>query len=150
LRRVRNEYSWCVVSSAHRARTSGRCPWDQTTAAVCQRFLFGVRSTGANLHTGAGPAVKSTRQLDIGGAPTPGSGDDSHAAAPGSGNIGGKLGLAALARLCFFTLTREQQATVIRQMVADGMSEYGASHATGYSIEMIREILGEREVGDCD
>lgn len=54
--------------------------------------------------------------------------------------IGGRLDYV---RLHFWTLDREQQAEAIRRLIAAGMSEYGASHATGLSVEQIRRILGE-------
>lgn len=54
--------------------------------------------------------------------------------------IGGSMDYA---RLHFWTLEPEQQAAAIRRLIASGMSEYGASHATGLSVEMIRRLLGE-------
>lgn len=54
--------------------------------------------------------------------------------------IGGRLDYS---RLHFWTLEPEQQAAAIRRLIASGMSEYGASHATGLSVEMVRRILGE-------
>lgn len=42
----------------------------------------------------------------------------------------------------FESLTREQQAIVIRRMIADGVPEYTVAAATRLSIEMVRRIIG--------
>jgi len=65
-------------------------------------------------------------------------------------NVGGQLDLAALARLFFTTMTRQQQAQAMRKMAAAGWSEFTISHATALSIEQVRRVLGERDVDDCD
>jgi hypothetical protein len=92
--------------------------------------------------------VKSARQLDIGGAPTPERGDDLSAASGSS--IGGKLNLGALSRLHFHVLTRAEQEAAIRKMAGVGMSDYGISHATGLAVEQVRRVIGERDAADCD
>ncbi len=58
--------------------------------------------------------------------------------------IGGPLDLAALARLHFHALSHEEQTAAIRRMSADGMTDYGISHATGLAVEQVRRILAEQ------
>jgi hypothetical protein len=57
--------------------------------------------------------------------------------------VGGKLDLAAMGRLHFRILSRDQQAAAIRRLAASGMSDYGISHATGLAVEQIRRVLSE-------
>lgn len=64
------------------------------------------------------------------------------AAAPGA--IPGKLTLAALSRLHFTTLDQGQQEQAIRRLASTGMTDYGISHATGWSVEAIRRCLAEQ------
>lgn len=59
-------------------------------------------------------------------------------------SIGGPLDPAALARLHFHALDREEQAAAIRRMAADGVTDYGISHATGLAVEQVRRILAEQ------
>lgn len=58
-------------------------------------------------------------------------------------NIGGSLDLAAMGRLHFTILTRDQQAQAIRRLAASGQSEHTIARATGLSVEMINRILAE-------
>ncbi len=58
--------------------------------------------------------------------------------------IGGNLDLVALARLHFHTLDRQQQAQAIRRLAGTGMSDYGISYATGWSVEMVQRALAEQ------
>ena len=44
----------------------------------------------------------------------------------------------------FHALDREQQAQAIRRLGATGLSEHGIAQATGLSVEMVRQVLGER------
>lgn len=59
--------------------------------------------------------------------------------------VGGALTVEALARLHFHTLTRQQQRTAIRNMIAAGQGTQTAAYATGLSIEAIEEILTEAD-----
>lgn len=43
----------------------------------------------------------------------------------------------------FHTLDRQQQAQAIGRLAATGMSEHGIAQATGLSVEMVRQVLGE-------
>ncbi len=58
-------------------------------------------------------------------------------------SVGGPLDLAAMSRLHFTTLTRDQQAIAICRLAASGQSEHTISHATGLSVEFIRRLLAE-------
>jgi hypothetical protein len=58
-------------------------------------------------------------------------------------NIGGNLDMAALGRMHFHVLSREQQAQAIRRLAAGGQGEHTIAHATGLSVEFIRRILAE-------
>jgi hypothetical protein len=60
-----------------------------------------------------------------------------------SGSIGDAFDTTALARLHFHALDRSEQVAAIRRMSADGMSDYGISHATGLAVEMVRRVLHE-------
>jgi hypothetical protein len=59
-------------------------------------------------------------------------------------SIGGALDTAALARMHFHALDREQQAEAIRRLAAAGQGEHTIAHATGLSVEMIRRVLAEQ------
>ena len=58
-------------------------------------------------------------------------------------NIGGNLDMAAMGRMHFNVLTRDQQAQAIRRLSASGHSEHTIARATGLSVEMINRILAE-------
>ena len=45
-------------------------------------------------------------------------------------------------RMHFETLTRDQQATVVRRLAAEGFSEHIIAAASGLSVEMVRRVLG--------
>jgi DNA invertase Pin-like site-specific DNA recombinase len=57
--------------------------------------------------------------------------------------IGGQVNTAALARMHFHALDRQQQAQAIRRLAASGQSEHTIARATGLSVEMISRILAE-------
>jgi hypothetical protein len=61
-----------------------------------------------------------------------------------SQTIGGSLDMAALARLHFYSLDREEQAAAIRRLAATGMGDHGIADASGLSVEMVRQILAEQ------
>jgi hypothetical protein len=48
----------------------------------------------------------------------------------------------------FLRLTRAEQAAVIRQLAAAGMSDWALAHASRLSVEQIRRILGRGTPGD--
>jgi hypothetical protein len=58
--------------------------------------------------------------------------------------IGGSLDTAALSRLHFHTLDREQQADAIRRLAADGQGDRTIAQATGLSVEQVRRVLADR------
>lgn len=45
----------------------------------------------------------------------------------------------------FHALPRERQEEAIRGLAADGMSDLGIAAATGYAIEVVRTIVGQRK-----
>jgi DNA invertase Pin-like site-specific DNA recombinase len=57
--------------------------------------------------------------------------------------IPGALDPAAMCRLHFNILTRDEQAAAIRRLAASGQSEHTIARATGLSVEMINRILAE-------
>jgi len=61
-----------------------------------------------------------------------------------SRSIGGALDTAALARMHFHALDREQQSQAIRRLAAAGLGEHTIAHATGVSVEQIRRELAEQ------
>ena len=58
--------------------------------------------------------------------------------------VAGVLDQAALARLHFQELDREQQAAGIRGLAADGYGDHAIACATGLSVELIRRVIGEQ------
>jgi len=48
------------------------------------------------------------------------------------------------ARRAYDELTAEQKQKAVCDLIDAGMSEYGAASATGLSVEMVRQILAER------
>ena len=60
-------------------------------------------------------------------------------------SIGGRLGTAALARMHFHALSRDQQAQAIRRLAATGQHEETIARATGLSVEQIRKLLAEAQ-----
>jgi DNA invertase Pin-like site-specific DNA recombinase len=59
--------------------------------------------------------------------------------------IPGVLDTAALARMHFHALSRQEQAQAIRRLAASGQGEHTIALATGLSVEQIRRILAEAE-----
>jgi hypothetical protein len=57
-------------------------------------------------------------------------------------HIGGVLNRAALARMHFHALDREEQTKTIRRLAAAGHGEHTIAQATGLSVEQIRRVLG--------
>lgn len=55
--------------------------------------------------------------------------------------IGGTLDYAALSRLHFHALDAEQKAAAIGRLAASGQGEHTIAHATGLSVEFIRQVL---------
>lgn len=56
-------------------------------------------------------------------------------------SIGGTLDVAALARMHFHALDREEQAAAIRRLAASGQGDHTIAHATGLSVEAVRQLL---------
>jgi ABC-type phosphate/phosphonate transport system ATPase subunit len=58
--------------------------------------------------------------------------------------VGGTLDMAALARMHFSSLDREEQAAAIRRLAATGMGDHGIADASGLSVEMVRRVLADQ------
>ena len=63
--------------------------------------------------------------------------------------VGGALDQAALARLHFYSLSREQQEQAIRRLAQEGLGEHDLARATALSIEQIRRILTPSAAGEA-
>jgi hypothetical protein len=59
-------------------------------------------------------------------------------------NIGGPLDMSALGRLHFHSLDANEQANAIRRMAATGLGAHTIAHATGLSVEFIRQLLRDQ------
>ena len=58
--------------------------------------------------------------------------------------IGGALDVSALAKLHFHALDPSEQAKAIQRMRTAGQGEHTIAHATGLSVEFVRQVLSER------
>lgn len=47
----------------------------------------------------------------------------------------------------WYALDREQRVAAIRRLAADGYTDHGISHATGLSVEQVRQALGPDDHG---
>jgi hypothetical protein len=59
--------------------------------------------------------------------------------------IGGALDMSALARLHFHSLDASEQTNAIRRMAATGQGAHTIAHATGLSVEFIRQLLASQD-----
>jgi hypothetical protein len=59
-------------------------------------------------------------------------------------HIGGALDQAALARMHFHALDRDEQAAAIRRLAESGQGDHTIAHATGLSVEQVRGVLSEK------
>jgi hypothetical protein len=64
-----------------------------------------------------------------------------------SRSIGGALDQAALSRLHFHALDREQQAAAIRRLADAGHGDHTIAQATGLSAEQIRRVVADSASG---
>jgi hypothetical protein len=45
----------------------------------------------------------------------------------------------------FDALDRDEQRAAVKRMAAEGWTDHGIAHATQLAVEMVREIISERE-----
>jgi hypothetical protein len=58
-----------------------------------------------------------------------------------------RTGAEEVARRCFLCLEYQQQLQAVRRLVAVGYTERLIAAATGWSVEMVRHVLGEGSSG---